>query len=113
MSTKVLPLFKDTAQEFIKKCNGDAEKALCYALAYMSGHYKGTMTGRSLLSGQERHTTVEIRQDDTAGGPSWKNSSQQVRSILQKYWPPQMVDYIKGMRVKKDGMGVVFDMYED
>jgi hypothetical protein len=35
----------------IEKFNGDAEKALCTALAYISGHYKSTMAGRSLLSG--------------------------------------------------------------
>jgi hypothetical protein len=35
----------------IEKFNGDAEKALCTALAYISGHYKSTMTGRSLLTG--------------------------------------------------------------
>ena len=36
----VIPLFKDAAQELIKLYQGDAEKALCSALAYMSGYYK-------------------------------------------------------------------------
>jgi len=50
----VLPLFTDTAQTLIKDCGGDAEKALCKTLAFISGHYKAALAARSLLTGQER-----------------------------------------------------------
>ena len=40
VNLEVLPLFKDTALALLESSGGDAEKALCKALAYMSGHYK-------------------------------------------------------------------------
>lgn len=54
VSNDVLPLFNDTARTLIEKCDGNAEKALSMALAYISGHYKTAMAARSLLTGQER-----------------------------------------------------------
>ena len=36
----VTALFEDTAHELIRQSGGDATKALCTALAYISGHYK-------------------------------------------------------------------------
>lgn len=47
----VLPLFSDSAAQLIKKCKGDAEKALCMTLAFISGHYKTAMMARSLITG--------------------------------------------------------------
>ena len=38
-------------------------KALCIALAYMSGHYKEALTARSLLTGQENFITIEFKFD--------------------------------------------------
>lgn len=54
----VLHLFKDTASILIEQFDGDAEKALMTALAYCSGHYKHKLLSKSLLNGQENHTTV-------------------------------------------------------
>ena len=51
VNENVLAIFKDTAKELISKCKGDPERALCTALAYMSGYYKHTLTSRSLITG--------------------------------------------------------------
>ena len=40
VNLEVLPLFKDAALALIESSGGNAEQAICKALAYMSGHYK-------------------------------------------------------------------------
>jgi hypothetical protein len=62
----VLPLFSDSASQLIKKCNGDAEKALCMTLAFISGHYKTAMMARSLITGAEKMLTAKLC--STTGG---------------------------------------------
>jgi ATP-dependent RNA helicase DDX21 len=47
VNEQVIEIFRDTAREIIDKCGGDPEKALCTALAFMSGYYKHTMMSRS------------------------------------------------------------------
>ena len=47
----VLPLFGDTATNLIDQHGGDAHKALCTALAYISGYYKSALSARSLITG--------------------------------------------------------------
>lgn len=44
----------------IEQHNGDAEKALQIALAYISGHYKAALTSRSLITGQENQLTIKM-----------------------------------------------------
>lgn len=51
VNEEVLDFFTDAAKELIDITEGNHEKALKMALAYMSGCYKGAMTNRSLLSG--------------------------------------------------------------
>jgi len=51
-------MFRDVARELIETCKGDAEKALCQTLAYISGHYKTAIVARSLLTGQEKLMTL-------------------------------------------------------
>lgn len=60
VSDDVLPLFTETARALIKQKGNDPEKALCTALAYISGHYKAAMNSKSLITGQERMTTVKL-----------------------------------------------------
>ena len=57
----VLPLFKEAARALVSQSDGDPEKALCKALAYISGHYKHALQSRSLITGQERQITIEMR----------------------------------------------------
>ena len=47
----VLPIFAETARNLIEDCDGDPEKALCKALAYISGYYKAALSTRSLITG--------------------------------------------------------------
>ena len=54
----VLQLFKESAKEFLTKCDGDAEKAICKTLAYISGYYKKALVNRSLITGCEKMVTV-------------------------------------------------------
>lgn len=58
VNADVLPFFRDAAKSLIASSGGDAEKALCKALAYISGHYKQTFANRSLLNGQEKQITL-------------------------------------------------------
>ena len=56
----VLPLFSETADEFIRQKGGDPKKALETALAFISGHYKAALNARSLITGQDRMITVKL-----------------------------------------------------
>ncbi len=58
VSDKITPLFEEAAKELIAKCKDDPLKAVCTALAYISGHYKGgILVSRSLLNGFEHFIT--------------------------------------------------------
>jgi hypothetical protein len=47
----VLDLFTESAEQLSQKFGGDKDKALKACLAFISGRYKVTLVGRSLLSG--------------------------------------------------------------
>lgn len=51
VNNQVLSLFSEAAKQLIDSSNGDPEKALCKALAYISGYYKTALQSRSLLTG--------------------------------------------------------------
>ena len=89
----VLPLFIETAQELIKQKGGDSVRALCTALAYISGHYKAALNARSLITGQERMVTVKL--ESTQSG---RLSVSNVYSILRRFWPPALIDSVRTMR---------------
>ena len=104
----VIPLFQDASSLLIKQCNGDAERALCMALAFISGHYKTALVARSLITGAERMLTIKLQH--TQNG---RLSVQNVFMILKKFWPPQLADSARSMRGMRNGQGAVFDIYED
>ena len=104
----VLPLFIETARALVAQKKGDAEKALCTALAFISGHYKCAINARSLITGQDRMITVKV--ESSQGG---RISVSQVYSILRRFWPPAIGDSVRTMRAIKNGAGAVFDLYED
>ena len=104
----VLPLFIDTARALIEQKDGNAEKALCTALAYISGHYKQALNARSLITGQDRMITVKL--ESTING---RLSVSNVYSILRRYWPPAIADTVRTMRGMRSQAGAVFDLYED
>ena len=104
----VLPLFEETATALIAQNGGNAEKALCTALAYISGHYKATLNARSLITGQDRMLTVKL--ESNQGG---RLSVSNVYSILRRFWPPALIDSVRTMRGMRSQAGAVFDLYED
>ena len=104
----VLPLFIDTARALIAQKDNNAEKALCTALAYISGHYKQALNARSLITGQDRMITVKL--ESTING---RLSVSNVFSILRRYWPPAVADTVRTMRGMRSMAGAVFDLYED
>ena len=81
MNPNIIPLFMDAAESLIEANDADPKKALCIALAYLSGHYKDAMSNRSLLTGQENCITMEIKLKHTFNGISF------IWGILRKYLP--------------------------
>ena len=104
----ILPIFRATAQALIKQKGGDAENALCTALAYISGHYKAALNSRSLITGQDRMVTVKL--ESTQSG---RLSTDNVHAILRRFWPPQIAEAVRSMRGMQSGSGAIFDLYED
>jgi ATP-dependent RNA helicase DDX21 len=103
----VLPFFEDTAELLIEKYGDNSKKALCAVLAYLSGHYKSVLGSRSLLTGQEKCVTFEMKFDQPFNTVSF------VWSILRRALPEAIVTSIKGMRMFKDQTGVVFDVPDE
>lgn len=109
VTEQVLDLFTDTAKLLTEKYRGDKDKALKACLAYISGHYQATLVGRSLLSGQEKQTTIEL----TFPPGKYSNVQEKAWTVLREVFPPKFSDMIRSMKDKKDNSGVVFDIYED
>ena len=82
----VLYLFEDLAKVLIDQNDGNAEKALQIALAYCSGHYKHKLASKSLLTGQEGQTTVQM--SVLKGRLEHRNCY----AILKKFWDPRVCD---------------------
>ena len=107
VNEQVLPLFEDAAEQLINTYNGNEKLALQATLAYMSGHYKQILTNRSLLTGQEKYITMDMkfRQPFYAMSFVW--------NILRRAAPQAITENIRGMRTYKGMDGVVFDVPED
>lgn len=110
VSDNVLDLFSDASKQITEKFKGDKDKALQACLAYLSGHYKSTLVNRSLLSGQEKQTTLEMAFEPVGRGESVIDAAW---AYIQNSVPQKQQDAVKGMRAKRDGSGVVFDVWED
>jgi uncharacterized membrane protein YgcG len=110
VSEEVLELFADTSKRLQEKFKGDKEKAIRACLAYMSGYYQMSLVARSLLTGQERMATMTLT---VPREPRFSSIMDRAWSVLRQYFPPKLTDIIKIIKAKKDGSGVVFDIYED
>lgn len=84
VNEEVVPFFQDLARILIDQQDGDAERALQIALAYCSGHYKQALTSKSLLTGEENKTTIQMTV--FSGHMNYANC----RSLLKKYWDPRI-----------------------
>ena len=73
-------------------------------LAYLSGNYKEIMGNRSLLTGQEKCITMEMKFNQPFYAVSF------VWNILRRVLPQAVHEQIRGMRAFKDMDGVVFDI---
>ena len=67
------------------------------------------MVGRSLLSGQEKITTIEV----TLEPLKRRSAIEDTWTFLRDIWPPKLTEILRGMRARKDQQGVVFDIWED
>ena len=85
MNKEVLPLFSDPADALIATY-GDTKIALCATLAYLSGHYKGVLENRSLLTGQEKCITIELKTSKPFYGVSY------VWTTIKKFLPTAITD---------------------
>lgn len=102
---EVLDKFDESAELFIKQQNGNAKKSLQIALAYISGHYKQQLPTKSLLTGKDRMTTLQMSVE------SGKTLDQEAaKMLIEKYWAPKLADSIRYMKSFADGTGVVFDL---
>jgi len=107
VNSSVIPLFEDTAKELVEQCEGDTTKALCIALAYISGNYKQGLANRSLMTGQERCVTFTMKFKEEGQGMNHFYAN------MRKYFAANLVDSIKNPRQVKTRDGVVFDLFED
>ncbi|KAI8874924.1 DEAD-domain-containing protein [Backusella circina FSU 941] len=97
----VLPFFAASAKELIEKHG--AENAVAAALAFMTGYHQG-VPSRSLLTSQEGQTTLLVQMKYTVQHPGY------VRNIISREFPELGYDDLRGWRMTKDSMGVVFDI---
>ena len=103
VSDDVLPFFEDIADEIITDIG--AKKALCKALAFMSGNLK-KIDNRSLLTGGENMATYQLKVFQEIQSPSY------IWGILRRQ-VPEMADSIRNMRMLLSREGVVFDVPDD
>ena len=113
VSDSVLELFSDAQKLLVEKYKGDKDKAMKACLAVISGHYQMTLVARSLLSGQEKMTTLEMSMPPIEGNPRNIDHQEEVMTFLRFGWPPKLTDNIRVMKVKRDMSGVLFDLWED
>jgi len=115
VSDDVLDLFSDAAKLMVDKYRGDKDKAIKACLAYISGHYQSSLVARSMLTGQEKMTTLEMSMPPIEPGkhPKDIDIQEEVMTFLRFGWPPKLTDNIRAIKVRRDQTGVLFDLWED
>lgn len=115
VSDDVLDLFSDAAKLMVDKYRGDKDKAIKACLAYISGHYQSSLVARSMLTGQEKMTTLEMSMPpfDAGKNPKDIDVQEEVMTFLRFGWPPKLTDNIRAIKVRRDMTGVLFDLWED
>ena len=82
-----------------------AEKALCMALAYISGSTT-KINKWSCITGEEGLETLEIKCDTEIKGPSF------VLTLLNKIVSEAVTNKIQNIKILKTRLGAVFDVPE-
>lgn len=82
-------------------------------LAYISGHYQKNLVARSMITGQEKMTTLEMSMPPVDSRQRGIDYTEVVMTYLRNGWPPKLTDNIRVIKVRKDAQGVLFDLWED
>lgn len=112
VSDDVLDLFSEAHKLLVEKYKGDKDKALKVCLALISGHYQKNLVARSMLTGQEKMTTLEMTMppiNKTKG----LDYQEEVMSFLRYGWPPKLTDNIRVIKFKRGHTGALFDLWDD
>ena len=98
---QTLPLFEQAAQELMDEKG--ALKAVCAALAFISGNGSVEITERSALSSLPGFTAYQLWTESEV------HSKGLLWSLLDKFLP-EVKDTVKGAKITKDKHGIVFDV---
>lgn len=102
VSDSVLPIFRQSAEDLVKKSNLSPVDIIAKALAKIAGYTE--FKRRSLLSSQEGFATLILKTGRMMHTPSY------AFSILRRVIPEETIAGIKGMSLTADGTGAVFDV---
>ncbi|KAG6384483.1 hypothetical protein SASPL_155698 [Salvia splendens] len=94
ISDRVIPVFKDVAEELVKSSVLSPAELLAKALAKIAGYTE--IKSRSLLTSMENYVTVLLE----CGKPIYTPS----------FLPEEKVESIRGLSLTADGKGAVFDV---
>ena len=112
VSDDVLDLFSEAHKLLVDKYKGDKDKALKVCLALISGHYQKNLVARSMLTGQEKMTTLEMTMPPITKTKGL-DYQEEVMSFLRYGWPPKLTDNIRSIKFKKGYTGALFDLWDD
>lgn len=101
----VIDDFAETAEILIEQHANDPKKALQFALAYCSGHYKQELPTTSLLTGRSGFSTIKMNVE--AGNTLDEDGA---REIIERFWAPRIANSIRTMKSLTDKTGVCFDL---
>ncbi|XP_041998455.1 DEAD-box ATP-dependent RNA helicase 7-like isoform X1 [Salvia splendens] len=102
ISDRVIPVFKDVAEELVKSSVLSPAELLAKALAKIAGYTE--IKSRSLLTSMENYVTVLLE----CGKPIYTPSF--VYGVLRRFLPEEKVESIRGLSLTADGKGAVFDV---
>ncbi|XP_042004649.1 DEAD-box ATP-dependent RNA helicase 7-like isoform X1 [Salvia splendens] len=102
ISDRVIPVFKDAAEELVKSSVLSPAELLAKALAKIAGYTE--IKSRSLLTSMENYVTVLLE----CGKPIYTPSF--VYGVLRRFLPEEKVESIRGLSLTADGKGAVFDV---
>lgn len=105
VSDSVLPIFRQSAEELVKKGDLSPVDIIAKALAKIAGYTE--FKRRSLLSSQEGFATLILKTGRIMHTPTY------AFSILRKIMPEENITGIRGMSLTADGTGAVFDVPND
>lgn len=104
VDSKILPLFEDAADSFIKEVG--AREALCMALAFISETSKEHLSSRSYLTGEDGVITYILKPEREIRNVSY------AYTVIQRTFSEGVASKIKGVKMLRNLAGVAFDIPE-